>query len=74
MYKIGATKVYSTIDTGGSLVDCPMCAGEGEIKKLDEKLKDLSDDGSKEKATKKASGKKTLTKKASSKKASGKKD
>ena len=72
MYKIGATKVYSTIDTGGSLVDCPMCAGEGEIKKLDEKIKDLKNGSSKIKKSvaKKASDKKTLTKKVNSKKES----
>lgn len=32
VYKMGGG--YSHIDTGGLHVDCPMCLGEGEVKKL----------------------------------------
>ena len=37
LHKIGSA--YSMIDTGGELVTCPMCNGEGTIKSLDEIVK-----------------------------------
>ncbi len=33
---------YSYIDTGGSLVDCPLCLGAGEIKSIENVLENSS--------------------------------
>lgn len=33
LYKVGSA--YSSVDTGGELVDCPMCLGVGRIKKME---------------------------------------
>ena len=38
LYKVGP--VYCTTNTGGILVVCPMCNGEGSIKALEDALKD----------------------------------
>jgi len=36
LYKVGGA--YSFLDTGGILVNCPMCSGEGKIKSLEDAL------------------------------------
>jgi len=38
LYKVGGA--YSFLDTGGILVNCPMCSGEGKIKSLENALSD----------------------------------
>lgn len=39
MYQLG--NGYSAVNFGGKQVDCPMCLGEGEVKTLEEALKDV---------------------------------
>lgn len=41
IYKLGGA--YSLIDTGGVKVKCPMCLGEGEIKDLATRAKEIKD-------------------------------
>lgn len=58
MYKLNGA--YTHTNSGGTMVTCPLCLGEGKIKKLDEAIKDLEDEkkeGSKRGRSKKESGK-----------------
>jgi len=41
MFKV--RNIYSHTDTGGILVTCPMCNGEGRTKTLESAVKDIQD-------------------------------
>jgi hypothetical protein len=39
MYQVG-NNAYSTVNSGGILVNCPMCNGEGKVKTLEQVMKE----------------------------------